>query len=244
MISPSASNQVVDVEPGEFRDNSFKPSIVPSSSQAEQILRTTYRAPHANLASRRAAGRTLGLVTSLAAKNDGFVKLGGGKFFVGFELVSPLVAYGADLDASIRPGGTHPLHYLAEYAPGEAMKFARLLLAAGRDIDPKCPIGTTPLCWCLTAGRLTKAHYQLATFLIENGCDVLKAHIGWNRVFNRLGQEGPTLLDILRSQTRTTTNLRFTQYFGDKLARADIMTAFAARIPPPGTSAVDSCRPM
>ena len=128
------------------------------------------------------------------------------------------------------------------------MKFARLLLAAGRDIDPECDhsnniSGTTPLCWCITAGRLTKAHYQLATFLIENGCDVLKAHIGWNRAFNRLGQEGPTLLDILRAQPRTTTNLRFTQYFGEKLVLAEII-ASAARFPPPGTSAVDSCRPM
>ena len=58
------------------------------------------------------------------------------------------------------------------------------------------------------------------------------------------GQRGPMLLDILCQQPRTTTNLRFTQYFGEKLARADIMIAFAARFPPPGTSAVDSCRPM
>ena len=173
------------------------------------------------------------MVTSLAARNGGFVKLGGGKFFVGYELVSPLVAYGADLDFSIRGDGIHPLHYLAVYAPGEAMKFARLLLAAGRDIDPECAQGDvngrTPLCWCLTAGRLTKAHYQLATFLIENGCDVLKAHIGWNQLFGGT----LTLLDILRQQPRTTTNLRFTQYFQDKLARADILLSWAARFPPP-----------
>ncbi|CAH0363710.1 unnamed protein product, partial [Pelagomonas calceolata] len=131
--------------------------------------------------------------------------------------------YGADLDASIGPSGKHPLHFLAVYAPGEAMKFARLLLAAGRDIDPKCDIGTTPLCWCLTAGRLTKAHYQLATFLIENGCDVLKAHRGWNRalvVHNPPGVQGPMLMDILRREPRTTTNLRFTQYFREKLLHA------------------------
>ena len=160
---------------------------------------------------------------------------------MGYELVSPLVAYGADLDFSIRGDGIHPLQYLAVYAPGEAMKFARLLLAAGRDIDPECDhsnniSGTTPLCWCITAGRLTKAHYQLATFLIENGCDVLKAHIGWDQIVgrgDRIGQEGPTLLDILRAQPRTTTNLRFTQYFEDKLARADIMLSWAARFPPP-----------
>ena len=197
---------------------------------------------HANLASRRAAGRTLGLVTSLAARNDGFFAE---KFFVGFEFVSPLVAYGADLDASIQPGGIHPLHSLAVYAPGEAMKFARLLLAAGRDIDPECDIGTTPLCRCLTAapgGRLTKAHYQLATFLIENGCDVLKAHRGWNRalvVHNPPGVQGPMLMDILRREPRTTTNLRFTQYFREKLLHAG-----GFRFSPPGTSAVDSCRPM
>ena len=153
---------------------------------------------------------------------------------------------GADLDFSIRGDGIHPLHYLAVYAPGEAMKLARLLLAAGRDIDPECDIGTTPLCWCLTAGQLTKAHYQLATFLIENGCDVHKAHRGWNRaldVHGARGQRGPMLLDILCQQPRTTTNLRFTQYFGEKLVLAEII-ASAARFPPPGTSAVDSCRPM
>jgi hypothetical protein len=104
--------------------------------------------------------------------------------------------------------------------------------------------GRTPLCWCLTAGRLTKAHYQLATFLIENGCDVLKAHRGWNQSLDVHDPHGPTLLDIVCLQPRTTTNLRFTQYFGEKLARADITIAFAARFPPPGTSAVDSCRPM
>ena len=57
------------------------------------------------------------------------------------------------------------------------------------------------------------------------------------------GQRGPMLLDILCQQPRTTTNLRFTQYFGEKLVLAEII-ASAARFPPPGTSAVDSCRPM
>ena len=102
--------------------------------------------------------------------------------------------------------------------------------------------GRTPLCWCLTAGRLTKAHYQLATFLIENGCDVLKAHRGWNRalvVHNPPGVQGPMLMDILRREPRTTTNLRFTQYFREKLLHAG-----GFRFSPPGTSAVDSCRPM
>ena len=43
------------------------------------------------------------------------------------------------------------------------------------------------------------------------------------------GQRGPMLLDILCQQPRTTTNLRFTQYFGGKLAFAAIMINLRAR---------------
>ena len=65
--------------------------------------------------------------------------------------------------------------------------------------------------------------------------------LGWNQLFGGT----LTLLDILRQQPRTTTNLRFTQYFREKLLHAGgFRFPSAARFPPPGTSAVDSCRPM
>ena len=63
--------------------------------------------------------------------------------------------------------------------------------------------------------------------------------------YNPPGVQGPMLMDILRRQPRTTTNLRFTQYFREKLLHAGgFRFPSAARFPPPGTSAVDSCRPM
>ena len=104
-----------------------------------------------------------------------------------------MIAYGADLDAQ-NAGGYTPLHYLAAYAPPIALAsdLARLLIGAGNDIDAHClsyheDRGPTPLCWCLTAhpcqlGGPVDAHYELATSLIEQGCDVGLAHHGYLRM--------------------------------------------------------------
>jgi len=104
-----------------------------------------------------------------------------------------MIAYGADLEA-LNAGGYTPLHYLAAYAPpiAVARDVARLLIAAGNDIDAQCrpyyeSLGPTPLCWCLTAhqcqlGGPVDAHYELASFLIEQGCDVALAHHGYLRM--------------------------------------------------------------
>ena len=103
-----------------------------------------------------------------------------------------MLAYGADLEVQRRyEDGYTPLHWLAAYAPPEAVArdVARLLIEARNNINARCPYnesrGPTPLCWCLTAhpcqlGGPVDAHYDLATFLlIEQGCDVLLAHRGY-----------------------------------------------------------------
>ena len=114
-----------------------------------------------------------------------------------------MLAYGADLDAqNVQSDGYTPLHLLAAYAPpiAVARDVVPLLVAAGNDIDARCPSyheerGPTPLCWCLTAhpaqlGGPTDAHYELATFLIEQGCDVLLSHREYLRMGAVLERDG------------------------------------------------------
>ena len=114
-----------------------------------------------------------------------------------------MLAYGADLDAqNVQSDGYTPLHLLAAYAPpiAVARDVVRLLVAAGNDIDAHClsyheDRGPTPLCWCLTAhpaqlGGPTDAHYELASFLIEEGCDVLLSHHEYLRMGAVLERDG------------------------------------------------------
>ena len=161
-----------------------------------------------------------------------------------------MIAYGADLEA-LNAGGYTPLHYLAAYAPpiAVARDVVRLLVAAGNDIDAHClsyheDRGPTPLCWCLTAhpcqlGGPTDAHYELAMFLIEQGCDVLLSHCEYLRMGAVLERDGgmmwpsppEPLLHVLERQARhlrwsreatPEVHGRFLAFFREKLEAAGV----------------------
>ena len=125
-----------------------------------------------------------------------------------------MIAYGADLDVHYW-GGYTPLHYVAVCAPHDAVELAKLLLAAGHDIDAECmpgdAAGPTPLCWCISTGQQpTDAHYELARFLIEQGCDVLRAHDGYRNAVEGNYDYPQTLLEYLYRHPRTPANELFT----------------------------------
>ncbi|CAH0377692.1 unnamed protein product [Pelagomonas calceolata] len=101
---------------------------------------------------------------------------------VASQLIRTIIAYGADPAEPI--GGTTPLHFVAAYVPQDAIILTKLLLAAGVDMDVEgCPIdcaGTCALSWCIcSTGDWTDERCALATFLVEQGCDVVKADAGY-----------------------------------------------------------------
>ena len=205
-------------------------------SEAEQVLRTRYR-PYAGvdyLASRAAAGGTLGVGTLLCnheahpdapEARDRWFDFHGGAYFFASGWLSAMIAYGADLDVQYW-GGYTPLHYVAVCAPHDAVELAKLLLAAGHDIDaegnPRDSAGPTPLSWCISARQPTDTHYELATFLIEEGCDVLLAHNGYRSAVEDMASLGDphhpkTLLEWLERHPRTPANELFTAFFRQQL---------------------------
>ena len=132
-----------------------------------------------------------------------------------------MIAYGADLDVQFW-GGYTPLHYVAVCAPHDAVELAKLLLAAGHDIDAECmpgdAAGPTPLCWCISTGQQpTDAHYELARFLIEQGCDVLRAHDGYRNAVEGNYDYPQTLLEYLYRHPRTPANVLFTAFLRRQL---------------------------
>ena len=57
------------------------------------------------------------------------------------EIIEPLIAKGADVNAKDKDGGT-PLHYAAKYGRKETVE---LLIAKGADLNAKDDDGKTPL---------------------------------------------------------------------------------------------------
>ena len=200
--------------------------------EAEQVLRTRYReyVDGSYLESRAAAGSTLGVGTLLCNEEahpdapearDCWFDFHGGVYFFASGFVSAMIAYGADLDVHYW-GGYTPLHYVAVCAPHDAVELAKLLLAAGHDIDAECmhgdAAGPTPLCWCISTGQQpTDAHYELARFLIEQGCDVLRAHDGYRNAVEGNYDYPQTLLEYLYRHPRTPANELFTAFLRGKL---------------------------
>ena len=148
--------------------------------------------------------------------------------FVASRFVRTLLAYGAD------PSGTSdesftPLHLVAAYAPSDAIELARFLLAAGADIDAECDpddvAGTCALTWCitLTDGPASDARCALATFLVEQGCDVAKADAGFTQANkrndqNRFGDD--RTLAILFAQQSTPAGERLVDLITTALEEA------------------------
>ena len=148
--------------------------------EAEQVLRTRYRAmlDDSELESREAAGRAFDhgrIMIEYEWDWDDDAPIAD----INSDLIRTLVAYGADPNVQDLEFGATVLHVVAECAPPDAIDLSRLLLAAGADIDVEChpdnSAGRTPLAWCLACEPVTETSYELATFLIEQGCDVVQA---------------------------------------------------------------------
>ena len=216
--------------------------------EAEYILRTRYReyTDERWLASRAAAGRALCRETLVRSHEDHpdapdcdedwrWDSHGTAVFFASGWL-SMMIAYGAPVPVwrETRPTGLFihtPLHLLALYAPPDAVDVAQLLIAAGNDINaqmfpPQDTLGPTPLCWCLTAQQEddgpTDSHFELARFLIEQGCDVLLAHRGYVRAIGYypwMAEENlpNTLLGLLAEYPQRPESQSFAAYFREKL---------------------------
>ena len=201
--------------------------------EAEHVLRTRYReyVDDADLETREAAGRVFEvdkLVLEDAdhpdAADGNWIETyyGGDNVFIASRLIRTLIAYGADPNARNRGCGATPLHLVVEHAPPDAIELARLLLAAGADIDALCSpgnsAGETPLSWALTCDPVTETSYQVAKFLIEQGCDVVKADAGLQAQGAWGGND--TLIGYVGDLERTPANILVSDLIRAKLTAA------------------------
>ena len=169
--------------------------------EAEHILRTRYRniVPAVLLESRDQARCAFSRKNIICTDEDhpdapedieDWLDDDGQEVFVASRFVRTLLAYGAD-PSGISTESFTPLHLVAAYCPSDAIELARVLLAAGADIDAECSpadmSGTCALTWCitLTDGPASDARCALATFLVEQGCDVAKADAGFTQANER-----------------------------------------------------------
>ena len=142
------------------------------------------------------------------------------RVFISSGLVTALIAYGAHPNMCDPLGyGFTPLHNLASYpTPGLVIEQARLLLAAGADIDARCSpynmAGRSPFTWCFCISRaepITDAALELAAYLIRQGCDVVQAQADYQFAHSSQGlpdgQPPATLVEVLEEQ-RTPANER------------------------------------
>ena len=148
--------------------------------------------------------------------------------WVAARCVRTLMAYGADPTLRDEFGCT-PLHHVtAHIAPG-ALDLAKLLLAAGVDIDAECcPIdlsGTSALSWSVALHNRMRSfdpRCEMATFLIEQGCDVVKAHAGFavSAHYNESSAARLTLLGAIEDRPRTPARERLMDLIREALEEA------------------------
>ncbi len=189
--------------------------------EAEHVLRTRYRniVPAVLLESRDQARCAFSRKNIVCKDEDhpdapedieDLLDDDGQAVFVASRFVRTLLAYGAD-PSGLRNESFTPLHLVAAYVPSDAIELARFLLAAGADIDAECDpddvAGTCALTWCitLTDGPASDARCALATFLVEQGCDVAKADAGFTQANKRNefmeGGDDRTLSTIFAQQS-------------------------------------------
>ena len=146
--------------------------------EAEHVLRTQYRNIlwDSDLTSRAHAG--LALTTKCEVNIVGDEVEDGGEPRIHQGLVTALLAYGAEPSVPEDSHFGHTLLHTANKAD-DPVALARLLIAAGANIDARScapnAAGLSPLTWCLEMGEGQSPCYDLAIFLIEQGCDVVQA---------------------------------------------------------------------
>ena len=167
--------------------------------EAEHALRTRYRhiLNDSDLKSREAAG------LALTKKSHGYMEEGGPRIHQ--RLVELLLAYGAEPSVPENTSFGYTLLHIANKAD-DPVALARLLIAAGANIDartraPNCA-GLSPLTWYLESGREGEPPcYDLAIFLIEQGCDVVQAAADYACQYSN-----GTLIEFLDGFDRTVEN--------------------------------------
>ena len=143
--------------------------------EAEQVLRTRFGVlDDSDLVSREAAGMALTMKSNVVG--DDVEE--GEEQRIHQGMVKALLAYGAEPSVPEDSEFGNTLLHLAPIAD-DPVAFARLLIAAGANIDARScapnAAGLSPLTWCLEMGEGQSPCYDLAIFLIEQGCDVVQA---------------------------------------------------------------------
>ena len=143
--------------------------------EAEQVLRTRFGVlDDSDLVSREAAGMALTMKSNVVG--DDVEE--GEQPRIHQGMVEALLAYGAEPSVPEDSDFGNTLLHLAPIAD-DPVAFARLLIAAGANIDARScapnAAGLSPLTWCLEMGEGQSPCYDLAIFLIEQGCDVVQA---------------------------------------------------------------------
>ncbi len=179
--------------------------------EAERVLRTRY--PHilgeSDLASRRAAGLALTTRSNVNVVDGPLLggEPAGGEPRIYQGMVEALLAYGAEPSVPEDSHFGNTLLHVASVAD-DPVALARLLISAGANIDarsrgPNCA-GLTPLTWSIRCGEGQPPCYDLAIFLIEQGCDVVQAAADYASQFTE--RSDGALLDLLDGFERTVEN--------------------------------------
>ena len=172
--------------------------------EAEHVLRTRYMLDDLDLESREAAG--MALTTKSNVVGDDLEE--GEEPRIHQDMVEALLAYGAEPSVPEDSHFGNTLLHVASVAD-DPVALARLLISAGANINarsrgPNCA-GLTPLTWSIRCGEGQPPCYDLAIFLIEQGCDVVQAEADY--VYQSRGR---SLVDVLERRVRTEGNLRLT----------------------------------
>ena len=134
------------------------------------------------------------------------------------ELAIALIAYGADVNATSPRFGYTLLHMA--YKASFTLRLARILIAAGADLDARCGApngaGLSPLAWCIECGEGTERSYALASFFIEQGCDVVQADADFAHQ-----TEHASLLAALEGQPTTPAKTRLMESISLSLETAE-----------------------
>ena len=168
--------------------------------EAEHVLRTRYMLDDLDLESREAAG--MALTTKSNVVGDDLEE--GEEPRIHQDMVEALLAYGAEPSVPEDSDFGNTLLHLA-YVADDPVALARLLIAAGANINARTlapnGAGLTPLTWSIECGEGHQPCYDVAVFLIEQGCDVVQAEADYACQYSN-----GSLVDLLNGFDRTVEN--------------------------------------